>query len=182
MSCTPDSRFRNGLLATFLKVLFKGLSALINAKLPSGFLEPLGLLFVGHLRLCLFFFSVPAFAVWHLSYLSVLYVIRLLTVPLSARFARNIVHAERDTVREMDSGLIASRCPGMTERKTLFSARSKQPDGQITKILSSPFRKNISVHTGRKSPSCPRPSGPSERGVGHRHERWDRMRWTRRCF
>ena len=41
----------------------------------------------------------------------------------------------------------------------------KQPDGQITQSLSSPSRKNISLQCLCKSPSCPPPSRPTQRGV-----------------
>jgi hypothetical protein len=52
------------------------------------------------------------------------------------------------------------------------------PDGQITKSCPSlfpkifPFRRRANQNYKRRRP-VPR------RGVGHRHERWDGMRWTR---
>jgi hypothetical protein len=62
------------------------------------------------------------------------------------------------------------------------SDQSNNPMGKSGDSLSSPFRKNIFVSIRCKSPSYPQPSGPGKRGVGHRHERWGRMRWTRRRF
>jgi hypothetical protein len=46
--------------------------------------------------------------------------------------------------------------------------------------LSSPFCKNISVFPKCKPGYMIRYPVP-RRGVGHRHERWDGMRWTRQC-
>jgi hypothetical protein len=50
----------------FIESALKILATFVNAKLPSGFLEPLGLFFVSQLcfglRLC--FFGAPAFAIW----------------------------------------------------------------------------------------------------------------------
>jgi len=53
------------------------------------------------------------------------------------------------------------------------------PDGQISKFLSSPRSKNIPLCLSGKSSlrACAIPS--RKRGVGHRHKRWDGMRWTR---
>src|ERR1700680_379198 len=53
------------------------------------------------------------------------------------------------------------------------------PDGQISNLLSSRRRENIPAFKYPKSPLEIPLSHPQERGVGHRHERWDRMRWTR---
>jgi hypothetical protein len=39
----------------------------------------------------------------------------------------------------------------------------------------------ISLSSSGKSGLGPPPSCPRGRGVGHRHERWDGMRWTRQC-
>jgi hypothetical protein len=51
-----------------LKRGFELLPAFVNAKLPSGFYEPLGLLFVSQLRFRLCFFGAPAFAIrWPLA-------------------------------------------------------------------------------------------------------------------
>jgi hypothetical protein len=38
---------------------------------------------------------------------------------------------------------------------------------------------NISLNTSPKSNLQLPLSCPAKRGVGHRHERWDRLRWTR---
>ena len=69
-----------------------------------------------------------------------------------------------------------------------FATRSKTrsflpdlPDGQITHFLSSPFRKNIPLSPSGKSALPARAIPFRKRGVGHRHERWDGMRWTRQC-
>ena len=48
------------------------------------------------------------------------------------------------------------------------------PDGQISKNLSSPLDKNISVFLRGKSPAYLPLSRARKRGVGHRHERWAR--------
>jgi hypothetical protein len=48
------------------------------------------------------------------------------------------------------------------------------PDGQISKNLSSPLRKNIPLHSEGKSPAYLLLSRARKRGVGHRHERWVR--------
>jgi hypothetical protein len=61
-----------------------------------------------------------------------------------------------------------------------LSYGSKLPDGQITsKILSSPIRKNFPLNPSGKSALKLAPTCSGKRGVGHRHERWDRLRWTR---
>ncbi|MGB7939011.1 MAG: hypothetical protein WCF72_10375, partial [Pseudolabrys sp.] len=44
---------------------------------------------------------------------------------------------------------------------------------------SSLARKNIPLRLDRKSPLQRPPSRPEKRGVGHRHERWGGLRWTR---
>src|SRR5450631_1336871 len=49
------------------------------------------------------------------------------------------------------------------------SVRTRSPSNFC---LSSPFCKNISVYPKSKS-GYDLPSRPLERGVGHRHERWD---------
>ena len=46
-------------------------------------------------------------------------------------------------------------------------------------MLSSPFAKNIPLNPSGKSKVNFPPSCPAQRGVGRRHERWDRLRWTR---
>jgi hypothetical protein len=45
--------------------------------------------------------------------------------------------------------------------------------------LSSTGCKNIPLRRYPKSPLQLRPSRPEKRGVGHRHERWGGLRWTR---
>ena len=45
--------------------------------------------------------------------------------------------------------------------------------------LSSPGCKNILLRRDPKSPLQRPPSRPEKRGVGHRHERWGGLRWTR---
>src|SRR5690348_4272974 len=55
---------------------------------------------------------------------------------------------------------------------------ANQPDGQISQNLSSLSRKNIPLRDRPKSTLQLRPSRPKKRGVGHRHERWDGLRWT----
>jgi hypothetical protein len=45
--------------------------------------------------------------------------------------------------------------------------------------VSSPSSKNIPLPSSGKSPLQARPILSPWRGVGHRHERWDGMRWTR---
>ena len=55
----------------------------------------------------------------------------------------------------------------------------KPPVGQITENLSSPQRKNIPLSPSGKSALPARAIPFRKRGVGHRHERWDGMRWTR---
>jgi hypothetical protein len=45
--------------------------------------------------------------------------------------------------------------------------------------LSSPGCKNIPLLAAPKSPLQLPPSRPAQRGVGHRHERWGGLRWTR---
>ena len=44
---------------------------------------------------------------------------------------------------------------------------------------SSPARKKIPLNPSGKSKVKLVPSCPGKRGVGHRHERWGRLRWTR---
>ena len=39
--------------------------------------------------------------------------------------------------------------------------------------------RNFSLNASSKSNLQLPPSGPEKRGVGHRHERWDGLRWTR---
>ena len=53
------------------------------------------------------------------------------------------------------------------------------PDGQISDFLSSPIAKNIPLSPSGKSVLSARAIPFRKRGVGHRHERWDGMRWTR---
>src|SRR5882672_10175050 len=49
----------------------------------------------------------------------------------------------------------------------------------FSEIVSSPGIKNILLFLTGKSPLLIRPSRPGKRGVGHRHERWGGLRWTR---
>jgi hypothetical protein len=53
------------------------------------------------------------------------------------------------------------------------------PTGSLLRYVSSSFRKNISLNPSGKSSLQTRPVPSRKRGVGHRHERWDGMRWTR---
>ena len=48
-------------------------------------------------------------------------------------------------------------------------------------MASSPGIENISLFTQAKSTAHLLLSRPEKRGVGHRHERWDGLRWTRQC-
>lgn len=41
--------------------------------------------------------------------------------------------------------------------------------------------RNFSLNAPPKSNLQLPPSCPAKRGVGHRHERWDGLRWTRQC-
>ncbi len=52
------------------------------------------------------------------------------------------------------------------------------PDGQITKNSSTPIAKNIPLSPSGKSVLSARAIPFRKRGVGHRHERWDGVRWT----
>jgi hypothetical protein len=56
---------------------------------------------------------------------------------------------------------------------------TNQPDGQITKTLSIPARKNISLNPSGKSVIQIRPVSPDQRGVAHVTTRCGGMRWTR---
>src|SRR6478672_934876 len=49
----------------------------------------------------------------------------------------------------------------------------------FSEVLSSPGIKNISLSPSGKSKLYPSPSRPTQRGVGHRHERWGGLQWTR---
>ena len=60
-------RFLSLIFLQFREMFFKLFAAFINAKLPSGLFEPLGLLFVSQLRFRLCFFGAPAFAIWWLA-------------------------------------------------------------------------------------------------------------------
>jgi hypothetical protein len=62
-----------------------------------------------------------------------------------------------------------------------FHVSQFAPDGQITENLSSPHPKNIPLSPSGKSALPARAIPFRKRGVGHRHERWDGMRWTRQC-
>ena len=53
------------------------------------------------------------------------------------------------------------------------------PDGQITHTPVQPLLKKYSGFPKAQITLYPPLSCPSERGVGHRHERWGGMRWTR---
>jgi hypothetical protein len=53
------------------------------------------------------------------------------------------------------------------------------PTGKSANYVSSPFLKNISLVPSGKSPPLVSAIPSRERGVGHRHERWDGMRWAR---
>ena len=75
----------------------------------------------------------------------------------------------------MDSGLIASRCPGMTMKKS--------PAGSIRFHLSSPICKNIPVPADPNQKYIPRRLVP-QRGVSRSSRtrggmRWTRQRWAR---
>jgi hypothetical protein len=58
----------------------------------------------------------------------------------------------------------------------------RRPDGQITSWFSAssvqPLLQKYSGFPKDQISSISPLSCPSERGVGHRHERWDGMRWT----
>jgi hypothetical protein len=73
----------------------------------------------------------------------------------------------------LDSRLTNPHCPhcgcSAQGRPVAPWLRQNNPSG---KFSLSPSGKSLLGLT----PSCPR-----GRGVGHRHERWDGMRWTRRC-
>jgi len=69
-------------------------------------------------------------------------------------------------------------CPGAHSHdplarndETAFSDATHWPDGQITKIPSSPARKNIPLNPSGKSALLACPVSPDERGVAQRHER-----------
>ena len=52
--------------------------------------------------------------------------------------------------------------------------KGMQPDGQITKNLSSPLTKNIPLSPSGKSALSARAIPSRKRGVRDRHERWAR--------
>jgi hypothetical protein len=87
----------------------------------------------------------------------------------------------------MDSGLIASRCPGMTDREILPPAQSNQPDGQISshpvafelQLVQPPPQKyfcfseiEIRLYDSPSRPTEGRWPSSLTRGG---------MRWTRQC-
>ena len=106
---------------------------------------------------------------------------------------RLITRARRSTDAALDPGAFARSHYRHRHRQRWRSARRRWtlspsppqliglPVGQISKFLSSPRSKNISLCLSGKSSlrACAIPS--RKRGVGHRHERWDGMRWTRQC-
>jgi hypothetical protein len=55
---------------------------------------------------------------------------------------------------------------------------TKEHDGQISKILPSPSRKNIPLKPSGKSALSVCPSRPDKRGARDRHETRGGMRWT----
>jgi hypothetical protein len=72
--------------------------------------------------------------------------------------------------------------PSAPIRPTAIVPASAQlicPSGCFTTSVSSPFCKNILVFRRPKSLVYLPPSRPDQRGVGHRRERWDGLRWTR---
>jgi hypothetical protein len=70
---------------------------------------------------------------------------------------------------------------GHTKRLTcLTNYDGKLPDGQISKNLSSPADKNISLNPSGKSPLEARPSHPKRGGSRSSRTRGG-MRWTRQC-
>jgi hypothetical protein len=62
----------------------------------------------------------------------------------------------------------------------MLAAATKQRDGQISKNLSSPARKNISLVASGKSVVFLRPSHPTRGAARDRHETRGGMRWTRK--
>jgi hypothetical protein len=66
-----------------------------------------------------------------------------------------------------------------SRKHDLFSKlRQNNPTGKSVRSLSSPSRKNIPLPSSGKSELGIPPSCPAKRGVGRRHERWGRERWT----
>ena len=65
-----------------------------------------------------------------------------------------------------------------------FICQNTRSDGQITsdyrKYVSRPEMKNISLFRSANQWHIYRHPVPTQRGVGHRHERGTGMRWTRR--
>ena len=63
--------------------------------------------------------------------------------------------------------------------------RSQLPDGQINSLcgfaLVQPPSERYFCFSEMQILLYDLPSRPEKRGVGHRHERWDGERWTRRC-
>jgi hypothetical protein len=71
--------------------------------------------------------------------------------------------------------LICSSCKHNLRRQPA----TNQPDGQITKNLSSPSRKNIPLNVSGKSVLSTCLSRPGKRGVSRSSRTRDGMRWTR---
>jgi hypothetical protein len=70
------------------------------------------------------------------------------------------------TTRDCGFGARRFAMPRNDERDNfLLSIQQNNPTGKSVKTLSSPIRKNISVSIRCKSPSCPPPSRPTQRGV-----------------